>query len=173
MVRHDREVIGRARVILRGRSLRAGVVRRRNQMSLDVEALRGSFQLVVERSPGVVHRFYEILFTRYPVVRPLFSRNSGANQEAMLTSALVAVLDHLEDGAWLTTQLSGMGGKHLTYGVEDHMYSWVGECLVAALQEAAGDAWSTRIEQAWLGAFGAISGLMLDGARAARAAEPA
>jgi hypothetical protein len=27
-------------------------------MSLDVEALRGSFQLVVERSPDVVRRFY-------------------------------------------------------------------------------------------------------------------
>lgn len=137
-------------------------------MSLDVEALRGSFQLVVERSPNVVHRFYEILFTRYPQARPLFSRNSAANQEKMLTGALVAVIDHLEDPSWLATQLSGMGAKHLEYGVEDHMYAWVGECLVAALQEVAKDEWTPRIEQAWLGAFGAISGLMLEGARAQR-----
>lgn len=138
-------------------------------MSLDVEALRSSFQLVVERSPNVVHRFYEILFERYPSARRLFSRNSAKQQEEMLTSALVAVMDHLEDGTWLKNQLTGLGAKHIQYGVEDHMYGWVGECLLATLKEVAADAWTPRIEQAWAGAFGAISGLMLDGGRAARA----
>ncbi len=138
-------------------------------MSLDVEALRESFALVVERSPDVVHSFYEILFTRYPQAKPLFGRNSSANQEKMLTGALVAVIEHLEDPAWLTSQLHGMGAKHIEYGVEDHMYPWVGECLVAALQKAAGDAWTPRIEQAWVGAFGAISGLMIAGATSQRA----
>ena len=139
-------------------------------MSLDVEALRGSFQLVVERSPNVVHRFYEILFERYPQVRPLFAHNAPKQQEAMLTGALVAVIEHLEDAAWLSSQLSGMGAKHLDYGVEDHMYPWGGECLVATLAEAAGEDWTPRIEQAWLGAFAAISELLLAGARKARTA---
>ena len=139
-------------------------------MSLDVEALRGSFELVVSRSPNVVHRFYEILFERYPAARRLFSRNPSTQQEAMLTSALVAVIDHLDDTAWLAGQLSALGAKHIEYGVEDGMYSWVGECLVAALTEAAGDAWTPRIEKAWLEAFGAISQLMLSGAAKARSA---
>lgn len=137
-------------------------------MSLDVEALRGSFQVVVERSPDVVHRFYDILFARYPQARPMFSRNSRETQEKMLTGALVAVLDHLEDAPWLSEQLSAMGAKHVGYGVTDEMYGWVGECLVAALKDAAGDAWTPRVEKAWLDAFGAISGLMIGGAKAAR-----
>jgi hemoglobin-like flavoprotein len=57
-------------------------------MSLDVTALRTSFDLVVERSPDVVHKFYDILFARYPQARPLFSRKSRDKQEEMLTQAL-------------------------------------------------------------------------------------
>lgn len=138
-------------------------------MSLDVEALRGSFQLVVERSPNIVQRFYQILFDRYPAARPLFSRNAARVQEEMLTSALVAVIEHLEDATWLKTQLAALGAKHVEYGVQDHMYPWVGECLVATLKETAGPDWTPRIEQAWLTAFGAISGLMVEGSRGKQA----
>lgn len=139
-------------------------------MSLDVEALRSSFQLVVDRSPAVVHRFYEILFQRYPQVRPLFSHKPGPAQEKMLTDALVAVMEHLEDAPWLQTTLHGLGAKHVTYQVTEEMYPWVGECLVATLAEIAGSDWSPRVERAWLDAFGAISGLMVAGARKARGA---
>jgi hemoglobin-like flavoprotein len=141
-------------------------------MSLDVEALRSSFQLVVEQSPDVVRRFYEIFFERYPQVRPLFGRNSSEAQEKMLTQALVLVLDRLEDAPWLETQLMALGAKHVGYRVSDEMYGWVGECLIAALSEAAGDAWTPRVEQAWIDAYGAISGLMLAGAKREREAVP-
>lgn len=138
-------------------------------MSLDVEALRASFHLVVDRNPNVVHRFYQVLFERYPASRAMFSRNTTRQQEEMLTAALVAVIEHLEDASWLKQQLAALGAKHIEYGVQDHMYPWVGECLVATLKEVAGDDWSPRIEQAWLAAFGAISGLMIDGGRMAHA----
>jgi hemoglobin-like flavoprotein len=88
----------------------------------------------------------------------------------MLTQALGAVLDHLEDAPWLETQLGAMGAKHVSYGVRDEMYGWVGESLLAALSEAAGDAWTPRIAKAWTDAFGAIAGLMIAGAERQRAA---
>ncbi len=139
-------------------------------MGLDVEALRESFQRVVERNGAIVHRFYEVLFERYPAVKSLFSRNRPEVQEKMLTGALVAVMDHLEDGAWLTSQLHAMGAKHVEYGVTDEMYGWVGESLLAALQEVAGADWTPRVDQAWHDALGAIAGLMLEGARQSRVA---
>ena len=89
----------------------------------------------------------------------------------MLTEALVAVMDHLEDAPWLEQQLSAMGAKHVSYGVQDEMYAYVGECLVAALKDAAGDGWTPRVEKAWIGAFGAISGIMIAGAKRAREAD--
>src|SRR4029079_19743810 len=77
---------------------RAGIVAiRRKPMSLNVPLLRSSFELVVERQPQLTHRFYEILLARYTEAEQLFVRHSSAAQEKMLTDALVAVMDHLED----------------------------------------------------------------------------
>ncbi len=135
-------------------------------MSLNVPLLRSSFELVVERQPQLTTRFYEILFDRYPQVRPLFGRNSGTNQAEMLTQALVAVIEHLEDAPWLTQTLGAMGKKHIDYGVTDEMYDWVGASLLAAIAEAAGADWSPKLQEAWAAAYGAIAGLVQAGAKA-------
>jgi hemoglobin-like flavoprotein len=139
-------------------------------MALDVTLLRQSFTLVVERSPQVIARFYEIFFERYPEVRPMFGRGPEdiARQERMLTDALVAVLDHLEDAPWLQQTLFALGRRHVGYGVRDEMYAWVGDCLLMALAEAAGSAWSAEIEKQWSEAFGAIQSMMLAGAASTR-----
>jgi hemoglobin-like flavoprotein len=133
-------------------------------MALDVQLLRDSFNLVVERQPDVVHRFYDILFTRYPAARPMFHRKSRESQEKMLTEALVAVMDHLEDAPWLTSTLGALGAKHVNYGVTPEMYGWVGECLLATLAEVAAADWTPRHQAAWAEAYGAIAQLMLKGA---------
>jgi len=133
-------------------------------MGLNVEVLRNSFNLVVERSPQVMHRFYEILFERYPATQAMFPVERRQNQEAMLTQALVAVMDHLEDAPWLTTTLHGLGAKHVGYGVTAEMYDWVGASLLAALAEACGSDWTREVEGAWIEAYGAVSGLMKAGA---------
>jgi hemoglobin-like flavoprotein len=135
-------------------------------MALNVSLLRSSFELVVERQPQLTKRFYEILFDRYPQAKPLFGRNSADKQQKMLQDALVAVLDHLEDGSWLTEQLGALGAKHVDYGVTDEMYGWVGASLLATLEEVAGDAWTPALAGAWTEAYGAITQLMLAGTRA-------
>jgi hemoglobin-like flavoprotein len=137
---------------------------------MDIALLRSSFALVVDRSPDLVARFYEILFARYPQVRPLFGRNSAPAQQRMLTEALVAVLDRLEDAAWFTRTLEALGEKHVAYGVTDEMYGWVGECLLAALAEAAGDDWTPATNESWTQAYGAIAQTMLAGAHRAERA---
>jgi hemoglobin-like flavoprotein len=129
-------------------------------MALNASLLRGSFELVTSRQPQLVHRFYEILFERYPQVKPLFGRNSAARQEEMLTAALVAVLDHLEDAAWLTSTLKQLGAKHRDYSVTAEMYGWVGASLLATLAEVAGPDWTPELAAAWTEAYGAIAGLM-------------
>jgi hemoglobin-like flavoprotein len=135
-------------------------------MSLNAPLLRSSFELVVARQPKLVHRFYEILFERYPQVKPLFGRNAPAKQEEMLTSALVAVIDHLEDAPWLGSTLGQLGAKHDQYGVTPEMYGWVGASLLATLAEVAGTDWTPALETAWTDAYGAIVGLMQPAAQA-------
>ncbi len=134
-------------------------------MSLDVKLLRESFDVVVERAPNLTHRFYEILFERYPQTQQMFPVARRSGQERMLTEALVAVLDHLEDAPWLTGTLHALGAKHVDYGVTDDMYGWVGDALLRTLGEVAANDWTPELEAAWAAAFGAIASLMQEGAR--------
>jgi hemoglobin-like flavoprotein len=136
-------------------------------MSLPVETLRTSFRRIIELSPNVTHRFYEVLFARQPVTRRMFGRH--AEQEKLLAGALAAVIAHLEDGPWLTSTLTGLGARHAGYGITDEMYGWVGEALLATFAETLGQEWTVEVEQAWTAAYGAIAGLMQEGARQAKA----
>ena len=138
-------------------------------MSLNADVLRKNFELVVERSPTLTHRFYEILFERYPQTRAMFPDSRRLTQEGMLTQALVAVMDHLEDSPWLVNTLHALGGRHADYGVTDEMYGWVGASLLATLAEVSGSDWSPEVELAWSEAYGAIAGLMQEGTRLALA----
>jgi hemoglobin-like flavoprotein len=138
-------------------------------MSLDVASLRASFTLVAERAPDLTRRFYEILFARHPELRPMFSP-SMRRQEEMLTAALAAVIEHLEQGPWLADTLRALGAKHVGYGVTDEMYPWVADALLATLADVAAEAWTPAVANAWTDALGAVAGLMLEGAHAALAA---
>jgi hemoglobin-like flavoprotein len=130
-------------------------------MPLNVNLLRQSFEVVATANPRFVTRFYEILFERHPQARPLFPQNGMARQAEMLTQALVAVLDHLDDAPWLQDTLGSLGAKHVDYGVTREMYDWVGASLLAALAEVAGPAWTPELQAAWAEAYGAIVSLML------------
>ena len=136
-------------------------------MSLNVPLLRESFELVLAKSPELTHRFYEILFERYPATQEMFPKGRLGQQENMLAQALVAVVDHLEDAPWLVSTLHGLGARHVNYGVTDAMYAWVGDALLATLREVAAEAWNAELEQAWSDAYGAIAGLMKEGAQLA------
>jgi hemoglobin-like flavoprotein len=94
-----------------------------------------------------------------------------AKQEKMLAAGLAAVVDHLDQSAWLLNTLEGLGERHARYGVTDEMYDWVGEALLSALAEAAGPAWTEPLKAAWSEAYAFIAATMKAGAqRAARAA---
>lgn len=138
-------------------------------MALNADLLRSSLDLVLSREENITVRFYEILFERYPEVQPLFGKNSSEAQAKMLQDAIVAVVDHLEDATWLEQTLGGLGQQHADYGVTEEMFPLVGECLLASLAEAAGDAWNDEIATAWADAYGAIAGMMITGLRARKA----
>lgn len=140
-------------------------------MSLNVAALRSSFELVAEREPQLTHRFYDILFQRYPQAQSLFRNNPRQDQEKMLTDMLVKVMDHLEDEPWLVGQLGALGRKHVDYGVTEEMYSWVGASLLEALEQVAAREWTAELAAAWTEAFQAIASLMQAGARSGADAE--
>ena len=129
---------------------------------MDAELLETSLALVDTPDDGLTTRFYAILFERYPAVRPMFSEDTAA-QAKMLRSAVISVVDHLDDPTWLTETLGELGARHASWGVMAQMYDAVTECMVAAMVEIGGNAWTPQMTDAWLEALDAVSGLMLLG----------
>jgi hemoglobin-like flavoprotein len=129
---------------------------------MDAALLETSLALVDTPDDGLTTRFYAILFERHPSVRPMFSEDIGP-QAKMLRSAIVSVVDHLDDPTWLAETLGTLGARHASWGVVAPMYDAVAECMVAAMAELGGDAWTAQMTDAWIEALDAISGLMLLG----------
>lgn len=132
----------------------------------DVPALRSSFEAIVKRAPELTTLFYDRLFAEHPDLKALFRRNPPVMQAKMMNDTLLAIIDRLEDAPWLRASLAALGARHVAYGVTDAMYPRVGASLLATLADAAGpDIWTPHVAEAWAQAFGAITTMMLDGAR--------
>ncbi|MCH9681613.1 MAG: flavohemoprotein [Deltaproteobacteria bacterium] len=137
------------------------------------ELLQANLDLISERDPELIGGFYTLLFERFPQARALFGRNSQAEQQKMLTEALVMLVSHLDDEAFVVETMTGVGRKHVDYGVEDHMYGWVGECLVATFARVSGDDWNDELAGAWTNVVETISAIAIRSAQQERASRVA
>ena len=136
-------------------------------MTLDVDALETSFDLLAPRGEELVETFYARLFAAAPSVRPLFSEADMGRQKAKLLATLVLVRNSLRDLDALVPKLRELGARHGGYGAQAAHYPAVGAALISSMAELAGDAWLPEYEQAWLDAFAVVAGEMLEGAAAA------
>lgn len=135
----------------------------------NAQLLQANLELVVSRDPDLMQVFYSTLFERYPQAQPLFGRNSREEQAKMLTEAVALLVANVDDPEFVKQTMVGVGRKHVDYGVEDHMYAWVGECLVATLAQVSADAWTPQLEAAWSQTLEAISNIAIEAAAAERA----
>src|SRR5213075_716043 len=135
-------------------------------MSLDLEALETSFDLVAPHGDELMDEFYTRLFAAAPAVRPLFP-DDMRRQKTMLLGALVLLRKSLRDLDAIVPKLRELGARHVAYGAEPEHYPVVGEGLIASMAEIAGPAWLPEYERAWANAFGVVAGAMLEGAEAA------
>ncbi|MFW0784163.1 globin domain-containing protein [Gordonia sp. CPCC 206044] len=133
---------------------------------MDKTLLESSLSVVDLPDDGLTIRFYEILFERYPQVKPMFSRDTEV-QASMLRSAVISVIDHLDDADWLSTNLGTLGRRHAELGVTEPMYGAVAECMIAAMSEIGGRRWTPEMTEVWTEALTAVASLMLAGYPAA------
>jgi hemoglobin-like flavoprotein len=141
-------------------------------MSLDLEALETSFDLVAPRGEELMDVFYARLFAAAPGVRTLFPRDMET-QKTMLLSALVLLRKSLRDLDAIVPTLRTLGARHVAYGARPEHYPVVGAALIESMAAIAGPAWKPEYEQAWGDAFGIVAGTMLEGAAEAELAKAA
>ena len=127
---------------------------------MDAELLETSLALVDTPDDGLTRRFSAVLLERHPSVRPLFCEDM-ARQVKLLRSAIISVVDHLDDPVWLTETLGELGARHSGWAVMATMYDAVTECMVAAMAELGGADWTPQMTDAWIEALDAVSGPVL------------
>src|SRR5215475_1993988 len=126
------------------------------KMSLNLDALETSFDLVAPRGDELMDEFYSRLFAAAPAVKPLFPSDMR-RQKTMLLGALVLLRKSLRDLDAIVPKLRELGARHVAYGARPEHYPVVGEVLIASMAEIAGDAWRPEYEQAWAGAFAVVA----------------
>ena len=141
-------------------------------MSLDLDALETSFDLVAPRGDELMNIFYARLFVAAPGVRTLFPRDMET-QKKMLLSALVLLRQSLRNLEEIVPTLRDLGARHLAYGARPEHYPVVGAALISAMAEIAGPDWAPEYEQAWADAFDVVAGAMIAGAAEAELAAAA
>jgi methyl-accepting chemotaxis protein len=136
-------------------------------MTLNLQALETSFDLVAPRGDELMDEFYGRLFEAAPAVVPLFAGTDLRRQKAMLLGTLVLLRKSLRDLDAIVPKLRELGARHVAYGAKPEHYPVVGEVLIAAMAQVAGDAWQPEHERAWREALAIVAGAMLEGASAA------
>lgn len=131
-------------------------------MALNVALLESSFAQVKDSRLEFTERFYNILFTDYPEVRPLFENTTMQKQRKHLFESLVFVVNSLNEPDVLSDALKGLGSRHVQYGVLPQHYPMVGNSLLKAFSETLGTAWTPAVRLSWAEAYETISQLMLD-----------
>ena len=137
-------------------------------MSLDLEALETSFDLVAPRGDELMDEFYARLFAAAPAVKPLFPADMK-KQKTMLLAALVLLRKSLRNLDAIVPTLRNLGARHVAFGARPEHYPVVGATLIAALAAVAGEEWKPEYETAWGAAFEIVSCTMLKGAAEAEA----
>ena len=137
-------------------------------MSLDLEALETSFDLVAPRGDQLVEMFYVRLFAAAPAVKELFAGTDLPRQRTVLLRTLVLLRKALRGLDAIVPALRSLGARHVAYGVRPDHYPVVADALIAAMAEVAGAAWQPRYERAWSAALEVVSSVMLAGANDAK-----
>jgi hemoglobin-like flavoprotein len=133
-------------------------------MSLDLEALETSFDLIAPRGDELMDEFYRRLFETAPAVVPLFAGTDLKRQKAMLLGTLVLLRKSLRDLEAIVPKLRELGARHVAYGAVPEHYPVVGAVLIASMAHVAGSAWRPEFELAWGAAFAVVAGAMIEGA---------
>lgn len=132
---------------------------------MDPKVIKDSFENVKPIAQEAITYFYDYMFEKYPAAKELFKNVDMSSQKEQLINSLVYIVTNLEDGEKLTSYLKGLGSRHVNYGVQEPHYDIVGECLLATFAHFFGDKWTAELNSNWTEAYGAIKGLMLEGAK--------
>jgi nitric oxide dioxygenase len=135
-----------------------------------IALVQESFRAVVPIRTAAAALFYENLFARDRAIDAMFTGSDLSAQGAKLMTALAMVVQGLTRLDELLPTVQALGRRHVGYGVIDAQYETVGAALLDTLAAGLGPAFTPATRDAWRAAYGLLSGVMIEAARAHRRA---
>lgn len=114
--------------------------------------VKATLPVLKQHGDAITARMYEILFEKYPQVKPLFA-NAPNNQSKILTQTIIAYGEHIDDLSVLADALERIARKHIAVGVLPEYYPLVGESLLQAFQDILEESITAEIISAWQEAY--------------------
>lgn len=124
-----------------------------------------SFRAMASMRTEAAALFYANLFARDRDIAAMFSRTDLAVQGDKLMTALAMVVQGLTRPEEILPLVHSMGRRHGGYGVRDAQYETVGAALLETLSTGLGPAFTPETREAWVAAYGLLSGEMIKAAR--------
>ncbi|RJF89814.1 hemin receptor [Oleomonas cavernae] len=125
-----------------------------------IDLVKQSFEKVVPIAPQAADLFYDRLFEIAPEVVPLF-KGDMPTQGAKLMQALGLVVGSLDRLHEVLPAVKALAVRHVGYGVKEVHYTPVGAALLWTLEQGLGDQFTPAVKDAWIIAYGALSGVMI------------
>ena len=125
-----------------------------------VKLVQESFSKVAPISEQAAVIFYDRLFEVAPAVRAMFP-DDMSEQRKKLMAVLVVVVNGLGNLPSVLPAASALAKRHVGYGAKPEDYPVVGGALLWTLEKGLGGAWTPAVADAWLAAYGTLSGYMI------------
>ncbi|MGO8798362.1 MAG: globin family protein [Roseiarcus sp.] len=136
---------------------------------VQIDFVQSSFAKVVPIADVAADLFYRRLFEIAPEVKPLFHGDMREQGRKLMTT-LGVVVNGLKNLDAIVPAARVLAIRHVGYGVKAADYAPVGEALIWTLEKGLGAEFNAEVKSAWLAAYGAVSGVMIDAAYGAEAA---
>jgi hemoglobin-like flavoprotein len=134
--------------------------------TLDTKLIQSTYLQIKTQADEFATSFYQILFDKYPNVRPLFAETDMEKQKGKLLESLDLVLVNVHNPKAFHIILKELGKRHVKYGAVLTDYPLVGDALLQALEKHLGKDWTDEARQAWTLAYQTIADTMAEGAKA-------
>ncbi|HLH50694.1 MAG TPA: globin family protein [Roseiarcus sp.] len=125
-----------------------------------VDLVQSSFAKVAPIADAAAGLFYNRLFEIAPQTKLLF-HSDMAEQGRKLMTTLAVVVNGLKDLDAILPTAKALAVKHVGYGVTAAHYRPAGEALIWTLEQGLGPDFTAEVKEAWLAAYGALSGAMI------------
>jgi hemoglobin-like flavoprotein len=134
---------------------------RRIEMNpIQIKLVQDSFAKVAPISEQAAELFYGRLFEIAPSVRAMFP-DDMKEQRKKLMATLAVVVGGLTNLEAVLPAASTLAKRHVNYGAKAEHYPVVGGALLWTLEKGLGDAWTSDVAEAWIAAYGTLSGYMI------------